>query len=49
VNPDIVRVAGRWAKGSRSFGRYWRKEDEIVPKHVANLVVSGRRRRTHRG
>jgi hypothetical protein len=38
VNPDIMRVAGRWVKASRSFGRYWRKEDEIVPKHVTNLV-----------
>jgi integrase len=39
VAPDVVKLAGRWA--SDSFLRYWRRKEEVLPRHMANVVVSG--------
>jgi hypothetical protein len=47
VNPDVVKVSGRWS--SDSFLRYWRKADEVLPMHLDNVVISSRRRAAPRG
>jgi hypothetical protein len=47
VAPDVVKVSGRWA--SDSFLKYWRLEDEIIPQHLDNIVVSKRPRAAPRG
>jgi hypothetical protein len=47
VAPDVIKVSGRWA--SDSFLKYWRMEDEIVPRHLDNVVVSMRPRAAPRG
>jgi hypothetical protein len=40
VDPDIVKVSGRWS--SDSFLRYWRSNDEILPQHLDNIIISSR-------
>jgi hypothetical protein len=45
VTPNIVKLVGRWA--SDSFLRYWRRKEEILPRHIANVVISGLQDVTH--
>jgi hypothetical protein len=47
VDPEIMKVSGRWS--SDSFLRYWRKTDEVLPRHLDNVVISSRRRAAPRG
>jgi hypothetical protein len=44
VNPDHVRVKGRWAPGSKAFDRYWKLRDLILTRALTDIhLVSAER------
>jgi hypothetical protein len=38
VPPEVVKMAGRWS--SDSFLRYWRKPEDILPRHIQDVIAS---------
>jgi hypothetical protein len=38
VPPEVVKMAGRWS--SDSFLRYWRKPEDILPRHIQDVGAS---------